>query len=73
MNKFWIVLSDQQQNGLANITRYKSYEVAYAAACAKARQFTDSVFIVAEAQQAILCPPTDVVTYTLHNAVREVA
>lgn len=73
MHVFYLVLSDQQGNGLAQITRHMTREAAQDMAVKKARQFPDVTFYVAEGQEAYLCPPAEVVRYNLVGAVREIA
>ena len=73
MHKFYLVLSDKQGNGLAQITRHTTYADAYGMARKKAQQFPDTAFFVAEAQTAVVCPPSEVISYNLVSGVREIA
>lgn len=73
MNTFWLVVAENQTDGLTALTRYPGFEAAHAAAVRKARQFPDTTFFLCEAQSAVLCPPSEVVTYKLQGAIREIA
>jgi hypothetical protein len=73
VNTFFLVVSDQQTDTLARLTRYSSELAAHDEARRLAARFPDTCFFVCRAVSASVAPKPEVHTYELRTGVREIA
>lgn len=71
MNAFYIVICEEQTDGLTRFVRYQSQEAAQAEARHLAGRFPDQCFYTCKAMSVSIAPGLAIETYDLRAPLRE--